>query len=66
MKKIITTIFVGLTLIAVAAPEQQADAQVIVYSNRCCDAYGYVRCIINPSPVGTGCWCYYQGAGVVC
>lgn len=67
MKKLISILFVACAIVAVSAPEKQADAQVVLYSNRCCDGWGYVRCVINPpAPVGYGCWCYNQGAGVVC
>jgi len=42
-----------------AQPEQ-------VLSVYCCDANYVHRCIINPSPVGSGCYCNYQGNGFVC
>jgi hypothetical protein len=66
MKKIFTA-FLALAIgVAIIAPTQNAEAQVI-YSNRCCDGSGTVRCIINPpGPVGGGCFCYAQGAGFIC
>jgi len=66
MRKIISALLVGLGVISIVVPEHNADAQLIVYSNLCCDAWGNVRCTINPSPINTGCWCYGQGAGTVC
>ena len=68
MKKVIGAILTALVLTAVVAPEHKADAQVVVYSNRCCDSYGYVRCILvnGAFPVGSACFCQGQGYGTVC
>ncbi len=67
MKKIVSAILAVAFIACVTLPEKQAEAQVVLYSNRCCDSNLLIRCIINPSaPVGYGCWCYGQGAGVVC
>jgi hypothetical protein len=32
----------------------------------CCDGYGNSRCRINPSPLGSGCFCFGLGNGFVC
>ena len=32
----------------------------------CCDLAGLRRCIIPPMPIGSGCFCYGQGAGITC
>jgi hypothetical protein len=39
----------------------------VIYTRKCCDGGGTVRCIIdNWVPVGSGCFCYGQGYGVAC
>lgn len=44
----------------------RAPGQVI-YGNYCCDAWDIRRCVlVQPFPVGAGCFCYGQGAGWVC
>lgn len=65
-RKIIGSLLALAALVAVAAPEQKADAQV-VYTRQCCDAGGNVRCIlVNWTPVGNDCYCYGQGWGYAC
>ncbi len=34
--------------------------------NHCCDGFGTRRCIINPSPLGSPCFCFGQGNGMTC
>lgn len=52
---------------AVAAPgPKPAPQPEQALGGYCCDSAGYRRCVINPSPVGTSCFCYNQGYGVVC
>lgn len=67
MKKFISGLVVLAALVAFAAPEHKAEAQV-VYSYSCCDSAGNVRCLLNngPFPIGNTCFCYGQGYGVVC
>ena len=64
MKKLIGLLLAGCIFAIVIPPLQEAKAQI--YTNRCCDAGGFVRCVINPSPLGTSCFCYGQGWGVTC
>lgn len=66
MKKLFAVLFAAFVGIAVIGP-QSAEAQV-VYSNYCCDGLGNHRCVMNngPFPVGSSCFCYGQGGGVVC
>ena len=66
MKKVIASVLAALSIAAIALPEHKAEAQIVLWSNRCCDSWGNVRCIINPTPVGNGCFCYGQGTGFVC
>jgi hypothetical protein len=67
MKKLFAGLFAVVVGIAVIAPEQKAEAQVILYSNQCCDAYNVVRCIqVNMTPVGNACFCNGQGWGHTC
>jgi hypothetical protein len=43
-----------------------AEAQV-VYTRKCCDSSGTVRCILeNWTPVTNPCFCYGQGWGYAC
>jgi len=67
MKKLISSILIALFVgIVVIAPSAPAEAQV-VYSNRCCDGNGTIRCLMNVvGPIGSGCFCYGQGNGWVC
>jgi len=65
MKKVISILVALMVGIVFFAPADEAQAQVI--SNRCCDAAGNVRCLMNTyGPVGLGCFCYGQGSGWVC
>lgn len=32
----------------------------------CCDAFGNKRCMTNPGPIGSSCFCYGQGWGYAC
>lgn len=64
MKKLFTVLFVSVVLGVVTAP---ADAQPVVVSNRCCDAWGVVRCYqVNFTPVGNPCYCTGLGYGHTC
>jgi len=65
MKKTLTfaLALIGLGL-ALSSTPRQAEAQPL--GQYCCDSWGYRRCIIDPSPVGTICFCYGQGSGTVC
>lgn len=66
MKRVISVLVALAIGIAVIAPSDVAQAQV-VYSNRCCDGAGNVRCIMGAfGPVGGGCFCYGQGNGWIC
>jgi hypothetical protein len=65
MKKFLSILFVTFIGLVTLAPEQKAEAQVI-YGAYCCDAYNVRRCTINPSPVGSACYCYGQGYGWTC
>ena len=66
MKKIISLILASLFIgIVVIAPSSPAQAQVL--SNRCCDYSGTIRCIMGAyGPLGTECFCFGQGTGVIC
>jgi hypothetical protein len=67
MKKIIAAILTSMFVACVVMPEQKAEAQVVVYTNRCCDSNNVIRCFINPPTVmGYGCFCYGQGYGYGC
>ena len=67
MKKIIATVLALSAICCVVLPqEKQAEAQV-PYSWYCCDANYNHRCTMNAAyPVGSQCFCYGQGYGVVC
>jgi hypothetical protein len=66
MKKFIVAILALAAVVAILAPSQPAQAQVI-YGNYCCDGFGVRRCVlVNPLPVGAGCFCVGQGSGSVC
>jgi hypothetical protein len=67
MKKIIAGLFAVLVVGAVTlASEPKADAQVAV-GRVCCDGYGLGRCVLPDFWVlGSACYCYGQGYGVVC
>jgi hypothetical protein len=59
--------FFGHSADAVSAPgPKPAPQPEQVLGGYCCDANGVRRCVINPSPVNTGCYCYGQGNGWVC
>lgn len=65
MKKVIGILLAAVIGLAVVAPTN-ADAQVI-YTRKCCDASGAVRCIlVNWTPVGDSCFCFGQGYGYAC
>ncbi len=65
MKKLVVALFAVALGVAVFAP--RAEAQVVIYSNQCCDASNTVRCIqSNFTPVGSACYCNYQGWGHTC
>lgn len=61
----LTALIIAVVLFLAFVPEP-ASAQYIVYTQRCCDGAGYVRCFINPTPVGNSCYCYGQGWGYAC
>ncbi len=65
MKKIITALVALAIGVAIIAPSQNAEAQIM--TNRCCDLSGVVRCTMPVmAPVGSGCFCFGQGNGIVC
>lgn len=67
MKKVITfLITVSVVFCIASSTEKPAEAQYVVYSRYCCDGFGNVRCVINPTPLGNPCYCYGQGAGYTC
>ena len=67
MKKFIGVLLALSVVGAVSLPERKADAQQVVYTRKCCDASGNVRCYtINWTPVGNDCFCYGQGWGYAC
>lgn len=66
MKKLIGALMALAIGVAVIAPSAPAEAQVIIYTTACCDGGNYVRCAINPTPVGNPCFCYGQGWGHAC
>jgi hypothetical protein len=76
MKKIISALFAATAVIACfdfTGTDAQANeakfntAQIKqAVGTRCCDSYGNARCYINPSYIGTACFCNYQGWGFVC
>jgi hypothetical protein len=66
MKKFIGALLALSVVAAVALPEQKAEAQV-VYTLKCCDGGGNVRCVLeNWTPVGNPCFCFQQGWGNAC
>lgn len=65
-KKVVGSVLMVLALIAVIAPAQTAEAQYITYTTYCCDSFNVIRCSINPTPIGNGCYCYNQGWGHAC
>lgn len=67
-KKVIGSLLALTALVAVAAPAQKADAQVIV-SNRCCNGYNQIVCIVGNGsfPLGDPCTCdCCPGVGHIC
>jgi hypothetical protein len=70
MKKLIVAALTGLFLTAIIGvsdnPVQAAETNQVIYVTRCCDAFGYRRCIINPTPIGYYCYCPFQGGGISC
>lgn len=71
MKNVVKKFVVGLVAVlaigVVVLPEEKAAAQYPPPpATFCCDAYGYHRCVINPSVPGTSCFCYGQGYGYAC
>lgn len=57
--------FFGHSAEAVPGPKPIPQPEQVMGAY-CCDGNGVRRCVINPSPVGTGCFCYGQGSGWVC
>lgn len=57
--------FIALVGVVVLGLTPVAQAQV-PYGFYCCDGYGVRRCEINPSPIGSQCFCYGQGYGITC
>jgi hypothetical protein len=71
MKKVFAIAFaaaMGLCLFGTRADATVQPAPVNqVYGAFCCDGAGVHRCeIVNPTPVGNGCFCPGQGYGFVC
>lgn len=72
MKKLIVTILVAASIIAVTTPTKQADAQY-AYCGSCCDINPYtggprIRCYLtNPYACGATCYCPgIAGSGFTC
>jgi len=66
MKKLVLSLLViaGIGILSASKP---AEAQVVVYGRKCCDAWGNVRCYqINYTPLGSDCFCPGQGWGYTC
>lgn len=67
MKKLLTILTVSVLGVCLFGSTQKADAQVVVFSNQCCDASNTIRCIqVNMTPIGSACYCNYQGWGHTC
>ena len=68
MKKILTLLLASLALTAVVGTSAPpAQAQVVPVGGYCCDGYGYRRCMLPQlAPVGSACYCNYQGWGWTC
>lgn len=63
---IVACVIVGAGLTASNVEAKYQKVEQVLYGGYCCDSWGNIRCSIPFSPVGNGCWCYGQGAGVVC
>lgn len=66
-KKIVGSLLVLAALVAIAVPSRQADAQIV--SNRCCNAYNQIVCIIDNGAfvLGSPCTCNCcPGVGHIC
>jgi len=70
---IVTSCIIGAQVIS----ESKSDAQIndmssekmqVIYSRKCCDSNGVVRCIIDSwAPLNSSCYCYgISGTGWVC
>lgn len=68
MKKFITVCVLAVAGVCLFGSSKPAEAQVIIYySNQCCDTANVVRCTMpEMAPLGSRCYCYYQGFGHVC
>lgn len=68
MKKFITfLIATSMVFCLAASSEKSAEAQYILYGNKCCDIDGYRRCLLDGYyQVGSYCYCAYQGSGWTC
>jgi hypothetical protein len=66
MKKVIVCAIAMFTVSLIYA-ETPAEAQVVILTNRCCDAEDNMRCrTVNMFPVNDPCFCPYQGWGHGC
>lgn len=67
----VLVMFAGRTVEAAPTKAQPAvesvSAPQVLFSRKCCDGDGVVRCIlVNWTPVGDPCFCYNQGWGYTC
>jgi len=71
MKKIFALLFMFTTVVCyfnfnMASAEEIKPEPEQALGAYCCDGTATRRCVINPSPVGSPCYCNYQGWGVTC
>jgi hypothetical protein len=66
MKNLIAIAVTVLGLVSIIAPENNADAQVVL-CGYCCDATGIPRCYVPEMPCGYACYCNgVPGTGAAC
>lgn len=54
-------------VIPAAYQPDQKEIKQVPYGTYCCDGFGVRRCMLNaPAPIGTSCFCNYQGWGATC
>jgi len=50
-----------------SGPNKPSKVEQVIYTRKCCDGGGNVRCILeNWTPVNNPCFCYGQGWGYAC
>lgn len=65
MKKFVI-LLLSVMFIACVVPVK-TEPRVVPISNRCCDSFNNVRCVMAPAAqVGSACYCFNQGTGHVC